>query len=34
MQGNLFIPESWIVMITWVEEIQLVAMKILRGKPS
>jgi hypothetical protein len=34
MQGELFIPESWIEMTTWVEEIQLVTMKIIRGKPS
>jgi hypothetical protein len=34
MQGDLFIPESWIEMTTWVEEIQLVAMEIMGGKPS
>ncbi len=34
MQGDLFIPESWIDLTTWVEEIQLVAMEIMRGKPS
>jgi hypothetical protein len=34
MQGDLFILESWIDLTTWVEEIQLVAMKIMRGKPS
>jgi hypothetical protein len=33
MQGNLFIPESWMEMATWVEEIQLVAMEITKGKP-
>jgi len=31
MQGDLFIPESWIEM-TWVEKIQFVAMKIMGGK--
>jgi hypothetical protein len=34
MQNDLFIPESWIEVTTWVEEIQLVAMKITRGKPN
>jgi hypothetical protein len=34
MQGDLFIPESWTKMTTWVEEIQLVAMEITRGKLS
>jgi hypothetical protein len=34
MQGDLFIPKSWTKMTTWVEEIQLVAMEIIRGKPS
>jgi hypothetical protein len=34
MQGDLFIPESWTKMTAWVEEIQLVAMEIIRGKPS
>jgi hypothetical protein len=34
MQGDLFIPESWTKVITWVEEIQLVVIKIIRGKPS
>jgi hypothetical protein len=34
MQGDLFILESWTKMTTWVEEIQLVAMEITRGKPS
>jgi hypothetical protein len=33
MQGNLFIPESWMEVATWVEEIQLVAMAITKGKP-
>ncbi len=33
MQGNLFIPESWMEVATWVEEIQLVAMEIMKGKP-
>jgi hypothetical protein len=33
MQGNLFIPESWMEVATWVEEIQLVAMEITKGKP-
>jgi hypothetical protein len=32
MCGDLFIPESWIEMITWVEKIQFVAMKIMGGK--
>jgi len=31
MQGNLFIPESWTEVATWVEEIQLLAME--KGKP-
>jgi hypothetical protein len=34
MQGDLFIPESWADLTTWVEEIQLVAMEITRGKPN
>jgi len=34
MQGDLFILESWTNLITWVEEIQLMAMEITRGKPS
>ncbi len=34
MQSDLFIRESWTEMTTWVEEIQLVAMEITRGKPS
>jgi hypothetical protein len=34
MQGDLFIPESWIDLTTWVEEIQFVAMKITKGKLS
>jgi hypothetical protein len=34
MQGDLFIPESWTNLTTWVEEIQLVAMEITRNKPS
>jgi hypothetical protein len=33
MQGNLFILESWMEVATWVEEIQLVAMEITKGKP-
>jgi hypothetical protein len=33
MQGNLFIPESWMEVATWVEEIQLVPMEITKGKP-
>jgi hypothetical protein len=33
MQNNLFIPESWMEVATWVEEIQLVAMEITKGKP-
>jgi len=32
MQGNLFILESWMEVATWVEEIQLVAMAITKGK--
>ncbi len=32
MQGNLFIPESWMEVATWVEEIQLVAVAITKGK--
>ncbi len=34
MQGDLFIPKSWIDLTTWVEDIQLVAMEITRGKPN
>jgi hypothetical protein len=34
MQGDLFIPKSWMEMATWVEQIQLVAMEITKGKPS
>jgi len=34
MQSDLFILESWADFTTWVEEIQLVAMEIMRGKPS
>jgi hypothetical protein len=30
----LFIPKSWTELTTWVEEIQLVAMEITKGKPS
>jgi hypothetical protein len=33
MQGNLFIPESWMEVATWVEEIQLVTVAIMKGKP-
>jgi hypothetical protein len=33
MQGNLFIPESWMEVATWIEEIQLLAMEITKGKP-
>ncbi len=33
MQSNLFIPESWMEVATWLEEIQLVAMEITKGKP-
>jgi hypothetical protein len=34
MQGDLFIPESWMEVATWVEQIQLVAIEITKGKPS
>jgi hypothetical protein len=34
MQGDLFIPESWAEVATWVEQIQLVAIEITKGKPS
>jgi hypothetical protein len=34
MQGDLFIPESWMEVVTWVKQIQLVAMEIIKGKPS
>ncbi len=34
MQGDLFIPKSWIEVTTWVEEIQLVTIKITRAKLS
>ncbi len=30
----MFIPESWIDLTTWVEEIQLMVVEITRGKPS
>ncbi len=33
MQGNLFIPESWTEVATWVEEVQLLAVEITKGKP-
>jgi hypothetical protein len=33
MQRNLLIPESWMEVATWVEEIQLVVMGITKGKP-
>jgi hypothetical protein len=32
MQGTFFIPESWMEVATWVEEVQLVAMEITKGK--
>ncbi|CAM6058327.1 unnamed protein product [Sphagnum tenellum] len=32
MQGNLFIPESWTEVATWVEEVQLLAMEITGSK--
>jgi hypothetical protein len=34
MQGNLFIPESWTEVATWVEEVQLLAVEITKGKLS
>jgi hypothetical protein len=34
MQGDSFIPESWTEVATWVEQIQLVATEITKGKPS
>jgi hypothetical protein len=34
MQSDLFIPESWIEMTTWVEKIQLVRMDIMINKPN
>jgi hypothetical protein len=34
MQSDLFIPKSWTQVTTWVEEIQLVAMEITKGKPN
>jgi hypothetical protein len=34
MQGDLFILKSWTKVTTWVEEIQLMAMEIIRSKPS
>jgi hypothetical protein len=34
MQGDLFIPESWTEVATWVEQIQLMAIEITKGKPS
>ncbi|CAK9209717.1 unnamed protein product [Sphagnum troendelagicum] len=33
MPGNLFIPESWTEVATWMEEVQLLAMEITNGKP-
>jgi hypothetical protein len=33
LQGNLFILKSWMEVATWVEEIQLVAKEITKGKP-
>ncbi len=33
LQSNLFIPESWMEVATWLEEIQLVAMEITKGNP-
>ncbi len=32
MQGNLFIPESWMEVATLVEKTQLVAKEIMKGK--
>ncbi|CAK9220349.1 unnamed protein product [Sphagnum troendelagicum] len=34
MQSNLFIPESWMEVATWLEEVQLLAMEIMGGKPG
>jgi hypothetical protein len=34
MQGELFIPESWTEVTTWVKEIQIVTMEITKGKLS
>jgi hypothetical protein len=34
MQGDLFIPESWTEVATWVEQIQLVVTEITKGKQS
>jgi hypothetical protein len=34
IKGDLFIPKLWRKVTTWVEEIQLVAMKIIKGKLS
>jgi hypothetical protein len=34
MQDDFFILESWIEETTWVEEIQFVAMEIIRRKSS
>jgi len=32
-QGTLFIPESWMEVATWVEEVQLVAMEMTHSQP-
>jgi hypothetical protein len=34
MQGDLFILKLWTKMTTWIKEVQLVMMKIMKGKPS
>jgi hypothetical protein len=34
MQGDLFIPESGTEVATWVQQIQLVAIEITKGKSS
>jgi hypothetical protein len=32
MEGDLFIPESWPKVTTWVKEVQFMAMEIMEGK--
>jgi hypothetical protein len=32
MEGDLFIPESWAEVTTWVKEVQFMVMEIMEGK--
>jgi len=34
MECDLLIPELWMKMTTWTKEVQLVTMKIMKGKPN